>query len=194
MGDDELVDALLEASAVAGIPLDEHCVADVVAKSDIANLDDELVRLPLLEALRAAAEEPPTETIVSGSTVVAGEPGWLAMFDTAPFPIDMDDLRGHLLRCVAGSADPELVEQAAVLVTVSGVDQALDSDCVTRLLTTFSDETLQLLVDDSISTTRPPAELEEPGEVRSELYRVEVCVDWQEPAATTESVAKIAER
>jgi hypothetical protein len=186
--DETLVDALIEAAAAEELPLDEHCVRGVVEGSGVLGLDDELARWMLMELLDAAGEEPPgTDLIVSGSSVRIVEHGG---FLVVPYPVvfDIDALRRQLLACVTGPADTELVEQVATLFAGAGFGQVFDLNCVERVLTTFSDDTLELFLEDQPPTTvAVDAEVIEGvlSQIQPDLSRLLVCSHGQ-PTASTE--------
>lgn len=151
--DEALVDALVQAAAAVGLPLDEQCVEGTIARSDVANLDDQLARQQLLDQLDEVASEPSsTELIVLASPASVIEYGFLVF--AAPSIVDVAELRRQLLNCVAGPADPDLVDQVAAHLLAGGqLDQSFDLQCVERMLTTFSEDTLRLILDYPNGTT-----------------------------------------
>lgn len=185
--DATLVDALIDAAAAFGLALDKHCVEGIVAGTDVAYLDDELARQALLAGLEFTADEPLSTDLTGGSTVVTVRRGFLVF----PFPVivDVDELRRQLLACVAGQADPELVDRvAARLLARAEYGLFVDERCVETMLTAFSDEMLRLWLDnlDNLDST-PPATFD-PMEVIEEdlaaLYWLMECEEEQVPSTT----------
>jgi hypothetical protein len=92
-----------------------------------------------------------------------------------PMAVDVEELRRQLLSCVAGTADPDLVNDVAeLLLEGPEIGPFVDPQCVERMLTTLSDDTLRLLLGDPRATT-PDAAIDVIADDVVQLYWVFEC-------------------
>jgi len=148
-----LVDGVVEASDGQDLPLDWDCVAGLVAQlpdADVTIISEQITaQLQDAEAAddTAVAEDSAAADDAVATTVSATETGVADSQPTAPaLSPEADALGQQLVYCASGDADPELVTQVVTLLETSEVAPEFDLECAAAILTTFEDETLELMI------------------------------------------------
>lgn len=173
---EELVDAIVESAGDAGFPLDRECVAGLVAQvpdedlaivtEEIASIDETAVAadvtMPEYTVGAEPAEAVTDETVVPATVAAETEPaGTITMASEPAVSTLTEEIGQQMVTCAHGDADPALVEEALAAIQADPEAPAFDMACVESVLTTFSDETLTLIIeDDGASPTETAASVE----------------------------------
>ena len=182
---EELVDAIVVSSGDSGFPLDRGCIAALVAEipdedlvivlEDIASASETAVATAATMPEYTVGTEPADDASVE--TVVAEtEPMETITMESGPAVSPMtEEIGRQMVACAHGDADPALVEDALAVIQADPDASSFDMACVASVLTTFSDETLTLIIeDDGAAPTETAASVEasvetvEPGTPSSE--------------------------
>src|SRR5688572_7035882 len=160
---EELVDTIVGSAGDAGFPLDRECVAGLIAQvpdEDLAIVNEEIASIEETELATAvtmpeytvgaepagtASEEP----AVPGTVVSETEPTETITMASEPAMSPLtEELGQQMATCLHGDADPALVAEALAVIQADPNAPAFDMACVESVLTTFSDETLTLIIED----------------------------------------------
>lgn len=133
---EEIVDEMISAGEDVGFPLDRECLAGIVAQ--VPDADIPIIAAEIAESTATSIGDADAGTVPAGTEPLDSMPQLSA---------EAEALGEQLISCVMGDADPELVEQAVAVLAADEMSANFDMDCVENVLSTFDDETLQLIVD-----------------------------------------------
>jgi hypothetical protein len=168
---EELVDAIVVSAGDSGFPLDRDCVAGLVAQipdEDLVIVSEDIATMSET-AIATAATMPeytvgsdPADTSSVDTMVTETEAVDTAPIEPAPAvsPVT-EEIGQQMIACAHGDADPALVEDALAVIQADPDAPSFDMACVASVLTTFSDETLTLIIeDDDAAPTETAASVE----------------------------------
>lgn len=140
-----LVDQIVDASDAEDFPLDRNCIASLMAQVSDADV-----------AVIASQVTEPTDDSTVDTAVIESTP----TMESAPaLSPEAEALGEQLIYCASGDADPELVAQVMALIEASDVAPEFDLVCTEAVLTTFEDETLQLIIDNGVEHVTEMSEM-----------------------------------
>jgi hypothetical protein len=161
---EELADAIVAAAGDSGFPLDNECVAGLVGQlsdedlaivtEDIASAGEVAVATPAT-VTEYTVGSGPADAAAAETTVPAMEPADTATVETmtmesvvAPSELAVE-IGQQMVLCAQGDADPALVAEALEVIQAHPDAPAFDLACVASVLTTFSDDTLTVIIEDA---------------------------------------------
>jgi hypothetical protein len=164
---DELVDEIVASAGDSGFPLDRECIADIVGQlsdadlaivsEDIANAGDVAVATPA-SVTEYTVDAETADAAMAETTVPETEPAEVATVET----VTMEsvavaselaiEIGQRMILCAHGDADPALVAEVMEVIEADPEAASFDLACVASMLTTFSDETLTMIIEGADDT------------------------------------------
>jgi len=190
-----LLEQIMSVAEAEDFPLNRDCLAGIVAQlsdadvplvsAEVAGPADTAIDATLPDIDAAPATTVDADDMVSESSV--------PIDSTPEMSPEAEALGDQIIYCLEGDADPDLVEEAIGVIEADESAPVLDMRCVASALTTFDNESLQLIIDngfESVSDAGTPDASMPDDDTMEDAFLLLACMDGltdETAAAATEA-------
>ena len=190
-----LLEQIMSVTEAEDFPLNRDCLAGIVAQ--LSDADVPLVSAEVAGPAETAIDVTLPDIDAAPATTVDADD----MVSESSVPIDStpemspeaEALGDQIIYCLEGDADPDLVEEAIGVIEADESAPVLDMRCVASALTTFDNESLQLIIDngfESVSDAGTPDASMPDDDTMEDAFLLLACMDGltdETAAAATEA-------
>ena len=190
-----LLEQIMSVTEAEDFPLNRDCLAGIVAQ--LSDADVPLVSADVAGPAETAIDATLPDIDAAPATTIDADD----MVSESSVPIDStpemspeaEALGDQIIYCLEGDADPDLVEEA-IGVIEADESPVLDMRCIASALTTFDNESLQLIIDngfESVSDAGTPDGSMPDNDTMEDAFLLLACMDGHtdEPAASATEAA-----